>query len=280
VKRLSRLIALMLIVALLVLIPALSSTGVPAEFRAATEPEVARAQGDHSWMVFYSKGSVGALPRVEWVKKKRAATDGWKPGADWMQIRMEASSWYWQRGTGLPARDGWIVAASFGEWGGGLYWLSKDGSDVVRISDRNTDEVMKTNGGIFAVQSLHHLTFWYSDLIEVRKTATGWTTELVTNLHEAPRFVLPDKDRFILVMSDYVCSLEPNGRRRELYRLPVEERVESAILLNDGSLWIGSCRGLLRLQPKTRNEYVAQWFLPVDTADVRRKTATATWASP
>jgi hypothetical protein len=55
-----------------------------------------------------------------------------------------------------PVDDGYLVGFYRGEWGGHLYWFSKDGEDHYQISDDEIVQFIKHHEKIFAIQGLAH----------------------------------------------------------------------------------------------------------------------------
>ena len=169
----------------------------------------------------------------------------------------------WRPGEGVRVDDGWIYGYAAGEFGGGLFWFSSDGKSRKKLSSRNTQLVLKTPKGLFAVQGLTHLMFWYGRLVAIERKDGTWAERLITDLHASPA-VVADGDRFVIATRNFVSILETDGRQREIYR-PTrlqDFRVESIVRRTNGEIWIGSSSGLLRLIPKLGGEYAAQWFLP------------------
>ena len=53
---------------------------------------------------------------------------------------------------------GWLLGFNFGEWGGGLVWLSEDGKQQKRLSDENVIEIIPYPTGAAVITGLTHLT--------------------------------------------------------------------------------------------------------------------------
>jgi hypothetical protein len=167
---------------------------------------------------------------------------------------------HWSPRQGVEVEDGWIQGYDAGEWGGALIWFSKKGEGHRILSRRNTTLVARTRKGIFAIQSLTHMMFWYADLVQIVRTKDGWSTRVVTNLHVAPNPIFQDGDRFLYATSTFVSTLETDGTQRELYRPHFQMRVNSMVRRRNGELWLGTETAVLRLRPRPMGEYQAQWF--------------------
>jgi len=237
----------------------------PFGFRKAEEQEVfnMRAEDDGpDYMLSFVENRLRIESRVAWVQREQAEAKHSTLVKDAkFKIVLPSGKLYWKPGMGTQVEDGWLKGYNGGEFGGGLFWFAADASGYKKLSDRNTQIVINTPKGAFAVQAHTHMMFWYSDLVEVRKGSSQWETRLVTNLHVAPADIVRDGDRFIYVTDSYVSTLNTDGTQREIYRFGWGElRVESMARRPNGEIWVGTSYHLLRLTPKGADQYAAQWY--------------------
>lgn len=171
----------------------------------------------------------------------------------------------WMPGDGVRVGDGWLFGFAEGEFGGGLWWFSKDGRSHQKISEDNTEAVLVTTKGAFAVEALNHLgMLFYGRLVALERKNGAWTQRTITDLHTSP-VVAADGNRFLIATNRYISTLETDGRQREIYngRGMFEFHVNSLVRQKNGDVWAGCWNGVLRLRPTPAGEYAAQWFLPL-----------------
>lgn len=236
--------------------------GAPAGFKAVDERAVMNHRPDWD-ATSYSVSLDGDRLRVEtreqwWERNRNARAPRPKVVLDFGMSKVG-----WNPGDGVRVEDGWICGYDNGEFGGGLYWFSPDGSRHVEIDGKNVAIVGKTSKGIFAVRSLTHLMFWYADLVAVEPSPAGWKLRSITDLHRSPGPILQAGDRFIYATDEYVSTLETDGTQHELYHPWGRISPDSMVRRANGEIWIGSTLALLRLTPKTGGKYAPQWFVPL-----------------
>ena len=238
---------------------------VPPGFAPTIERAIFRRDsngpGAPDWMVTLDGKRLRVETRDTYLDRTRVAP---KKDPNARAVKVGGATFVWVPGDGIAVHDGWIEGFDAGEFGGGLLWFSKDGRTHRLLSHHNTQLVIRTPKGIFAVQSLTHMMFWYAELVAVEKRVGLWTARKITDLHASPR-VIGDGNRFILATDEYVTTLETDGTQREIYRTYDRLRIVSMVRRTNGEVWIGSHYGLLRLKPKEGGDYAAQWFLPKPT---------------
>jgi hypothetical protein len=85
---------------------------------------------------------------------------------------------------GVEVKDGWILAYNKGEWGGAIYWFSKDGRARRKLSDDQVNQFLVDEGRIVAVQGLAHLRISEGSLIEVTDEGGRWSVRELVRLPE------------------------------------------------------------------------------------------------
>jgi hypothetical protein len=75
--------------------------------------------------------------------------------------------------------DGWLVASGYGEWGGVVFWIGKDGSyEIIRDDDLAypIDAVVNDNI-VFITQGMAHLSISDGHLLEVSRNNNEFGTK-------------------------------------------------------------------------------------------------------
>lgn len=197
---------------------------------------------------------------MEYIRRgeERAKLEKRKPVS---QVKLDSSRLNWYGDEGLRVGDGTLLPADNGEFGGAIIWFPKRGQEYKLISDLNTQIVAKTSRGIFAVQGSDHMMFWYSKLVEVERTSSGWKTRLISDLHDVAHSILQDGDHFVMALDRYVSTLETDGSQREICRYNNRLSPQTIVKLGDGSIWVSFSSSLLRLTPVADGSYHDQWFV-------------------
>lgn len=242
--------------------PHKTAADTPPGFRAVDEADISDMKGegedfhvaivdDRLVVERYSewRASVDAQIKQKLVQMPPGVAAFYKVYKDWYPIHQ------------LAVKDGWLVAANWGEMGGGLFWVPPNGK-AQRVSDRNTVLLSKTSKGIFVVQSYAHLMFSYASLAKVERDGSQWTVRTVTDLHVAPHVVIQEGERFLFAAGEFVSTLEVDGRQQELYHCWFRVVWNSISVAHDGTVWLGSGHGILRLTPGSGGRYEPQWFVP------------------
>lgn len=201
--------------------------------------------------------------RVTFVARERKEQSTQKPPKPGHSIFLGHATGQWSMGVGARVEDGWIHGWDAGEFGGALYWFSRDGETYKKIDSRNTLGVTVTSKGVFAFQSLNHLMFSYSRFVKVEKSDGAWQVRQVTDLHDCPQAILFTGKRFLYVGPRYVSTMELNGTQRLVYRSPREMRAGGIYERKNGEVWIGNSRSVLCLSPKEDGAYKHYWFRPI-----------------
>ena len=229
--------------------------------------------------------------RIEaWMKKLRreraehaARGPDPKPPADAQRLKLGNITLrgFLQRGEGdLEVRDGWLIAYDFGEFGGGIVHVAREGRRATIIDRDNTFLVERMPGGIFGVQGLAHMGLNFGRLVRVfgpapsgsgGKGGGGWHVVPVADLVRSPRAVVRDGERFVFLRDRSVTALATDGKRRELYRSRGDTGLSSLVRPGNGELWLGAYRAVLRLTPKPGGGYAPQWFAPVNATRTTRR---------
>ena len=128
------------------------------------------------------------------------------------------------RGTGGPmcgvkVKDGYLIGADEGEFGGELSFFDSKGKSRHIISE-NTEAIYKTERGIFAVTGLAHISMNSGFVFEVSTSTDGsWTAAKWRALPGAPRFSRLLKDGNILVSCHGgIVLVSPDGDMKLLSR--------------------------------------------------------------
>jgi hypothetical protein len=259
--------ALLCTVLLSALAGAVADPVVPPGFEPVPGKKVARhaagTMDSPKWMVTLNGDKIRVETRVAWVKRTSPATKAefLESQEKGKRVEFSAARAYLVPGTGIPVEDGELFARDFGEFGGGIIFVPKDGGEPSFVSPLCTPVMVRTPQGVFAFQSLAHMGFQYADLVKVVKGAEGWETKPIASFKEDPSVIIAAGDRFLLAADGWVAELDMRGKRKTLFSTTWEMGAESLVKRRNGELWLGAGWGILRLSPKPNGSYSSQWFM-------------------
>lgn len=160
--------------------------------------------------------------------------------------------------------DGWLVGFNAGEWGGSLYWFSKDGKEKRDLGALNTVGFIETSFGIFSVNGLAHLGSDTGYVLRIFKDNAGqWGLEKFVDLESAPHALTNELQGMFLVLTN-----------KGLVRITQSQSVErltqtsysglypaSMVRLSSGVVYAGMRLFVVRFIPDG-NTYKEEWLLP------------------
>ena len=100
----------------------------------------------------------------------------------------------------IEVEDGYLVGFNRGEWGGELYWFSKNGKERYEISGHQIVQFIERDNKIYAIEGLAHLGLTGGSIIEIKKQKRKWVAKEFLKLPTTPRAIkLDSKGNFIVV---------------------------------------------------------------------------------
>lgn len=115
--------------------------------------------------------------------------------------------------------DGWLIGFNQGEWGGALYWFSRDGKQNYEISDHQIVDFFSLKDGFYAIEGLAHLSISRGSVIRIARSKGGarWEATSVAKLPAAPEAVSVRRDGTILVtLSNSLVSISADWKIQPL----------------------------------------------------------------
>jgi hypothetical protein len=173
-----------------------------------------------SWRVQVDNGEVIATPTssrdrllVERLLEERHAGMPFKPTVNGSEVA-DGSTWI---AASVP--DGWIVALDFGEWGGKVMWVSRDGAKQVDISNDQIQSLIGTSHGVFGIGlGASASQFLPNSLIEISRDSDGkWRTQEVSPFpYNDAAMTMLDNDRLLLGSRTHFFTYDIAGSLNEL----------------------------------------------------------------
>jgi len=172
--------------------------------------------------------------------------------------------------------DGYLVAFNRGEWGGELYWFSKDGKKKYEISKQQITKFIERDDKIYAIEGISHLGMSKGGIIEVKKKKRKWKTTEYLKLPTAPEAAqLDSKNNLVVVTSSGIfldsnknfgvvpsslLSIDSNANVDTLVKAGMWDYLyPSSLIIQDDIVYIGMKRGVYKFDLVTKKE---EWLLP------------------
>ena len=166
----------------------------------------------------------------------------------------------------IRVRDGRLVGEDNGEWGGGLWWVSKDGRRRQRLLRRNVYGFVKTSNAVLVITGLHHMGANEGD---VWRYAVGpgqrKKAKHLVDLGWAPfAFTQDSPDSVLVLTSDGFVRVHASGRMESLYRRVYGLLYPDSVAISPtGVIHVGMRHFITRLTP-SEGTYKEEFFVPAN----------------
>ena len=179
----------------------------------------------------------------------------------------------------VEVKDGYLIGFNRGEWGGDLYWFSKNGKEKYKISGHQIVQFIKRDNKIYAIEGLAHLSMSRGSIIEIEKKEGKWITKEFLKLPTAPEVIqLDSKENFIVVTFGTDWSFDKGGKS-VIHATPglfsIDRKANIVTLVKDGIwgddlypssmviqndvVYIGMRKGVYKFDLVTKRD---EWLLP------------------
>lgn len=158
----------------------------------------------------------------------------------------------------LKVEDGWLASIDFGEYGGGIYWLSPDYKQRVRIYDSNARLEVRMRQGIFSLAGNYYGR--PGALLKLDKSQSGWQATEVATLPEIPSFAKKWNDNELIFGDSNVWSVDTSGRVNKLFSIPIELAIPNSIEVDNGIAYIA--RNYRVAAIRLTDGQVRRWYEP------------------
>jgi len=165
----------------------------------------------------------------------------------------------------LAVDGGFLIGFDAGEWGGSLYWFSRDGGKHAKLGGENVHGLVALGPDTaLAIEGLAHLT--------LSEGAVRWLERKQGSFADAGVTKLPDAPSTHVLAGDVVYVLTTGSlvRVSRDRRATVVQPVSTAGLYPDsmaidasGTLWVGMRQLVLRLAPD-RERFSETWLVRED----------------
>ena len=175
--------------------------------------------------------------------------------------------------------DGYLTGFNRGEYGGELYWFSKDGKKRYEVSGHQIVQFIKRDDKIYAIAGLAHLTTSKGSIIEIEKKKKKWVATEYLKLPTTPVAIqLDSKGNFIVVTDGINWSFNKAGMcvinaTPGLFSIDRDANIDtlvkagmwgdylypSSMVIQNGVVYIGMRKGVYKFDLTTKKD---EWLLP------------------
>lgn len=164
-----------------------------------------------------------------------------------------------------PVATGQLVGVDSGEYGGGLWWVAKDGKHSRRLLDDNVLTLFRLKGELFCLTGLAHMGERTGSVFRVARCGDDWEVHRAADLHDRPGAHLVQGDGTALILTGSALLRFTPPAKLDLLK-PVAYRLltpYSMVELPSGELYVGLRHFVTRLTPSSGG-YAEEWFVPKD----------------
>jgi hypothetical protein len=171
------------------------------------------------------------------------------------------------RGVAITAKtsDGWLIGFDAGEFGGGLWWFSKNGSTTRPISEENIHALVPRGDLVLVLTGLDHLGSNVGAIYAYRhdNDPSSTSLSLLADLGSSPGAAsLTEGGDLVIATQGKVLMLKRNDKLETLYAFPAMGALypNSIVENKEGLLFVGMRFYVLQLLPDASHKYSVKWF--------------------
>ncbi len=160
--------------------------------------------------------------------------------------------------------NGWLIGSDAGEWGGKLFWFSKNGTKKIELLEDNIRGIAKIDGGIFILSGMSHLGIDEGKIYKLAKNDTdNFKTQLISDLKTQPQTFIKENDQSILItLKNKVIRLNSLGKIEELDQTNFGSLYPNSMTITLSKvIYVGMRLFIVRFVP-TENGYKEEWLVP------------------
>jgi hypothetical protein len=152
----------------------------------------------------------------------------------------------------IEVGDGFLVGYNQGEWGGGIFWFSRDGKNHYEVSRcAQVTDFIRHGADVFALEGLSHLGISNGTFLQFEKENGKWLARTIAKLPGAPGpHILDGPDRILLIAEDDLVSLRFSGEQKTLHKSARFGSANSLVRDPDGVVFIGAGDVVIQLVPE------------------------------
>jgi hypothetical protein len=177
------------------------------------------------------------------------------------QLRLSKEMIGWR--SVLRTSDGWLIGFDAGEFGGGLWWFSRDGRNTMKLLPENVHAIYETPDGIFVLVGLAHLSEDSGEIVQFIDGPEKVSFRRVASLGGSPEASALDPDGQIVIATMHsVLRVDHSGKVHELYKSGEHLTYPTSLVVGgNGNIFVAMRFFVLRLV-SDNGAYQPQWLMP------------------
>jgi hypothetical protein len=163
----------------------------------------------------------------------------------------------------LKVGNGWLLGFNDGEFGGGLWWASSDGSRTKPLTGENVQALIPRHDDVLVLTGLAHITLDNGTAYSFRAKDEGGDFARIADIGSAPSSAKLQKDGSALIaVTNGLVTLSSDGIVTRLYKQEDMSVLYPNSVVGDPSdlVFVGMRFYVLRLQRRSDGEYQPTWF--------------------
>lgn len=176
----------------------------------------------------------------------------------------------------LEVSDGWMVGFDAGEYGGGLWWFSRDGNRSMRIALPESTPVRKDDpfraenvrgfvsfeGEILVFMGLDHLLGKSGHVFRLARTAGEWGLLPIAAFDASPSAWTVETGQIFVVTQGGLWTIGESWEVEQVHPVDLDGLVPASLVRDsEGVLYMGLRHYLLSLRPE-QDYWTERWYAP------------------
>lgn len=162
----------------------------------------------------------------------------------------------------IKVANGYLVGFYGGEWGGALYWFSKNGKRRKKISNHNIVQFLYKDNKVFAIEGLAHGRSSEGGILEIHYLDRDWRAKEYLKLPDAPDgFDLNDNNEFVIITSKSLLIIHSSKKITTLIDTGIWHGLlyPTSLVIQNNIAFMGMRKGIFKYNLSTRQQ---EWLLP------------------
>ena len=161
----------------------------------------------------------------------------------------------------LSVDDGYLVGFDRGEWGGYLYWFSKEGKKHYQVSTDQIVQFIKKSSEVYAIQGLAHMGISEGSIIKIKKLKNKWISKEYLKLPTAPFAIALHNTSFIVITSKSLFEITNDNKISTLVETGIWNTglYPNSIVVSGNKAYAGMRAGVFEYDLLSRKQ---NWLLP------------------
>lgn len=189
---------------------------------------------------------------------------------DLLPFDLPKKSSFLGRRTAVAINDGYLVGFDAGEWGGGLWWFSENGSKNYRISKEHVKNIFDVHGAVLVISGIAHGIKNTGKITQLVNHSNIWTIEKTIDLGSAPMTALHDDKGTVFIITTKGLLRYYSDKVEILHLTNYALLYPNSLAIGtDGTVFVGMRFAVAKLVPR-QGEYLETWLVQPKCASFER----------